>query len=56
MSVESAKDFLKYVENNPEIAEKLKNFTIDELKQAVNELKLSSVAENLNSARPILPI
>lgn len=56
MSVESAKDFLKYVENNPKLAEKLKKFTIDELKQAINESKISEVDENLNITKPILPI
>ncbi|MDP4147521.1 MAG: Nif11-like leader peptide family natural product precursor [Bacillota bacterium] len=56
MSVENAKDFLDYVGNNPELAEKLKGFTIDELKQAVNESKVSDLEQSVNCAMPILPI
>ena len=56
MSVENAKDFLKYVSANSELAEKLKGFTIDELRQAVNETKTSNDNKEVNLAMPILPI
>ena len=56
MSVENAKDFLEYVNTNSELAEKLKGFTIDELKQVVNESKISNDEKSVNIAMPILPI
>lgn len=56
MSVENAKDFLEYVNTNSELAEKLKGFTIDELKQVVNESKISDAQKNVNIVMPILPI
>jgi hypothetical protein len=56
MSIENAQDFLEYVGNNPDLAEKLKGFTIDELKQAVNESKIPEAEKNVNCIMPILPI
>lgn len=58
MSSQNAREFLDYVGKNPELAEKLKGFTIDELRQAVEELKLSTAGDAIksNNAMPILPI
>jgi len=39
MSVDKAKDFLTYLMDNPDVAEKMKGFTHGELKQAAEMLK-----------------
>ncbi|OPX45165.1 hypothetical protein CLHUN_10520 [Ruminiclostridium hungatei] len=58
MSLQNAREFLDYVGKNPELAEKFKGFTLEELRQALEEVKLSADAENKkpNQAMPILPI
>ena len=38
MSKQKAKEFLEYLTDNPEVAEKMSGFTLDELKEAVDEL------------------
>jgi len=39
MSKEKAKEFLEHLKNNPELMEKMKGFTGEEFKEAVEELK-----------------
>lgn len=39
MSKEKAKEFIKYLIDNPEVAEKMKGFTQEHLKDAAEELK-----------------
>lgn len=39
MSVRNAKKFIEYLEENPEVMEKMKDFTMEELKQAAEEKK-----------------
>jgi hypothetical protein len=39
MSKEKAKEFLKYLVENPELAEKMKGFNLDHLKEAAEEMK-----------------
>jgi hypothetical protein len=58
VSIQNAREFLDYVGKNPELADKLKGFTIDELRQAVGELELSTANDDIksNKAIPILPI
>jgi len=38
MSKQKAKEFLEYLTDNPEVAEKMSGFTLDELKEAVEDL------------------
>ncbi len=58
MSLQNAREFLDYVSNNPLLAEKFRGFTLEELRQAVEEVKLSADTDikKPNSAMPILPI
>lgn len=39
MSVEKAKELLLFLNKNPELTEKMKGFTFEELKEAAEELK-----------------
>ena len=39
MSKEKAKEFIKYLIDNPEVTEKMKGFTQEDLKDAAEELK-----------------
>lgn len=59
MSLQNARGFLEYVLDNPELAEKFKGFSLEELRQAIEELNKAAEkggeTENC-SARPILPI
>lgn len=58
MSLQNAREFLDYVSNNPQLAEKFRGFTLEELRQAVEEVKLSADTDikKPNFAMPILPI
>jgi hypothetical protein len=39
MSKEKAKEFIKYLRDNQHVTEKMKGFTLDELKEAADDLK-----------------
>ena len=39
MAKEKAKEFLEYMQNNPDVIEKMKGFTLEELNEAHEEMK-----------------
>jgi hypothetical protein len=37
MSINKAKEFVEYLKTNPDVAEKMSGFTLDELKNAIED-------------------
>jgi hypothetical protein len=55
MSVEKAKEFLRYIHKNPEIIEKMKGFTHEDIRAAAEELKKEGITIPENTS-PFYPI
>ncbi|NIM10493.1 MAG: hypothetical protein GTO45_00745 [Candidatus Aminicenantes bacterium] len=54
MAKEKAKEFIKFLKDNPEVVEKMKGFTPDELKDAAEDLKKEG--EDLSEVEPHFPV
>jgi len=39
MSIDKAKEFLKFLQENPDVAERMQGFTLEELQEAAKTLK-----------------
>ena len=55
MSVEKAKEFLRYIHKNPEVIEKMKGFTHEDIRAAAEELKKEGITIPENTS-PFYPI
>jgi hypothetical protein len=48
MSKQKAREFLEYLQKNPELLDKMKGFTMDELKEAGEELRNEGKIEDVD--------
>ena len=55
MSKEKAKDFLKYLKDNPDVADKMKGFTLEEFKEAADEYKAELSSQGEEDFEPHFP-
>jgi hypothetical protein len=52
MSKEKAKEFVEHLKKNPELVEKMKGFTQEDLKDAIDEMKTDG---SVSDSEEILP-